>query len=838
MSTFRSSAAVLVSAGLVMAGAAGTAGATGQQPTVVELPTPGERSVPGQPSESVESPVADELSAASQPPINGQLSAAGEWPTGGREHAAPWDPPAFSDASVHDPSLIVVDGEFWVFGSHLASARSPDLMSWEQVSDGVSADNPLFEDVHTELAEAFEWANTDTLWAADVVQLDDGRFYMYYNACQGDAPRSALGVAVADSVDGPYSDLGIILRSGMWDEPSEDGTIYDPQVHPNTIDPDVFFDAEGTLWMVYGSYSGGIFILELDPATGLPLPDQGYGTHLIGGNHARIEGPTMAYDPETGYYYLHLTFGGLDADGGYNMRVVRSENPDGPFFDAEGNDMREVRSDPDLPLFDDASIEPYGVKLMGNHLTPWRPGDPGEPPGVGYVSPGHNTTYRDPETGDWYLIFHSRFPGRGEQHEIRVHQMWMNSDGWPVVAPHRYGDGPPDRILPPLIPGDYAAVDHGKEISAEIRTAETVTLTRSGDVTGAMQGRWWRNGPHQVRMQIDDVDYVGRFSWQWEPQSQAWTPAFTVQSEHGRSLWGTQVEPMPSVDVVDAVAGDLDLPAEPVISDLDLPISGTRDAVIGWESSAPDVLSTDGTVRRPQVGQEDVDVTLTATVSHGDATREADFEIVVAALTVGGLEASYTFDGTLAAEEGGVPDATPTGARIDDPGTRVEFTDGVTGQALLLGSQTGVRLPDGLLAGREYSVALWLRPERLTPYTTAFFAARDAEHWVSLVPMGHPGVDGETMVWTGSYDAPTGMQIPIGSWTHLALTVDEGDLTVYVDGEARHTGSDFPDVLTTTTGAFAVGVNYWDEPFEGAVDDLRLYSVVLTAAEVAELATP
>ncbi|PAF11538.1 hypothetical protein CHH61_26780, partial [Shouchella clausii] len=62
------------------------------------------------------------------------------------------------------------------------------------------------------------------------------------------------------------------------------------------------------------------------------------------------------------------SFGGLDAVGGYNMRVVRSENPDGPYYDAEGNDMINVKADPSKPLFDDKSIEPYGVKVMGNHL--------------------------------------------------------------------------------------------------------------------------------------------------------------------------------------------------------------------------------------------------------------------------------------------------------------------------------------------------------------------------------------------------------------------------------------------------------------------------------------
>jgi arabinan endo-1,5-alpha-L-arabinosidase len=53
--------------------------------------------------------------------------------------------------------------------------------------------------------------------------------------------------------------------------------------------------------MVYGSYSGGVFILAMDPTTGRPQPGQGYGKHLLGGDHARIEGPYVLYNAQTGF---------------------------------------------------------------------------------------------------------------------------------------------------------------------------------------------------------------------------------------------------------------------------------------------------------------------------------------------------------------------------------------------------------------------------------------------------------------------------------------------------------------------------------------------------------
>ena len=39
------------------------------------------------------------------------------------------------------------------------------------------------------------------------------------------------------------------------------GNKYNYEKYPNAIDPTVFYDADGKMWMVYGSWSGGIFLL-------------------------------------------------------------------------------------------------------------------------------------------------------------------------------------------------------------------------------------------------------------------------------------------------------------------------------------------------------------------------------------------------------------------------------------------------------------------------------------------------------------------------------------------------------------------------------------------------
>ncbi|SEI98294.1 family 43 glycosylhydrolase [Demequina mangrovi] len=749
--------------------------------------------------------------------------------------------PTFSEVTVHDPSVVTSGDEIWVFGSHAASAYTTDLMSWTQHSVDLSQDpdSPLFEDIYAELAETFEWAQTSTLWAADVIQLADGKYYMYYNACKGDSPRSALGVAVADEVDGPYEDLGILLKSGMWDEESENpGEIYDATVHPNAVDPDVFFDAEGGLWMVYGSYSGGIFILEMDPETGKPLHGQGYGQHLVGGNHARIEAPTIRYDEETGYYYLFLSYGGLGADGGYEVRVARSESPDGPYVDANGHDMSTVKG-AEGTLFDDDSIEPYGVKIMDGYLFTREVGDPGTGSGSGYVSPGHTSWYDDPDTGDSYIVFHSRFPDTGEVHNVRVQRMYMNENGWPVVSPQRYAGETDRKVKRDEVVGTWQIVDLGTEISAEPALPVDVTLTKNGKLTGGLTGTWKLTGHDTAELRTSDGTYDGVFAPVWDPDLEEWTVGLTVQDAHGVSLWGRQVETLAPQAAVDAVVADLDLgDTSAVVADLDLPTTGTSGTAISWESSDPAHLSTTGDVTRPAQGEDDATVALTATIVNGSASATVTFTVVVKARPAAAQVGAWSFEETLQDDEGALAAPTVTGDRIDNTGGAISYVaDGVSGSALHLDGTAGVRLPDGLIQGDTYSVSMWLRPTAFTPYTTAFFAASSGLEFLSVVPQGW---NGETMLWSNSngtwYDGFTGELIPANEWTHLAFTVDAGEVTLYVDGVDVGANSAFNDVLTSPTAVFALGVNWWDTPFQGDIDELLLSTAVLTPEEVEALA--
>ena len=447
----------------------------------------------------------------------------------------------FQDVSVHDPSVIRDEnGEYYIFGSHLAVAKTSDLMNWEYVNQSVSNQSTVIPDVYLQMKEAFEWSRSRTFWAPDVVRLKSGKYAMYYCNCKGDAPLSCLGLALSDSMAGPYENQGLLLKSGMGSNvPDEDGDHYLAYVDPNVVDPVLFYDEEERLWMIYGSYSGGIFVKEMDAWTGLPLAS-GYGEKLLGGNHLRIEAPYVIYNPDTGYYYMFLSFGGLDSVGGYNVRVCRSETPNGPYYDSLGNDMIQCKGPVGSAFSDDAAAL-FGTKLMGGYKFLAEEGEEGADR-RGYLSPGHNSCLYDEESGKYFVIYHTRFENSGEEHQVRVHQMFFNEDGWPVIAPYRYTGETIAAYADKDVVGSYKWIDHGRAISAEMNLSQRVELKRNGTIEGAVTGTWSRSGDNGIVLETDGQTFKGVLLRQWDEDGRKYVMTFTALCpETGVAVWGSGV---------------------------------------------------------------------------------------------------------------------------------------------------------------------------------------------------------------------------------------------------------------------------------------------------------
>lgn len=430
---------------------------------------------------------------------------------------------AVAGLSVHDPSIVKADGNYYIFGSHMEAARSTDLKAWKSFASGVNGKNPLFENLFDEDMKAFAYVGEYVeggyaVWAPDVIYNEEmGKWVMYFSTSH-DWRTSNICFAVADEVVGPYTYMDTILYSGftsmtvdktnfteiMGEDAKVSGYLqsaeYNHLNYPNCIDPTVFYDEEGRMWMVYGSWSGGIWLLEIDAETGYPIHpeankdahiDRYFGKYLLGGLHNSCEGPYIFC--ENGYYYLLVSYGSLTREGGYQIRCFRSENVDGPYVDASGSEFGYVADHSEL-----------GVKMMGNYLLPSLK--------TAYMAPGHCSAFVD-EDGRQYLVYHQRFDSGSEYHEPRVHQMFTNKDGWLVAAPFAYSeeelkeDGYRERD----IEGRWYLLNHGTDIGAEIHAADAVTL-KGGSLSGGggMKGSYeLEEDSCYIRLAQDGISYEG-----------------------------------------------------------------------------------------------------------------------------------------------------------------------------------------------------------------------------------------------------------------------------------------------------------------------------------------
>ncbi|MBP7664533.1 MAG: LamG domain-containing protein, partial [Shewanella sp.] len=76
---------------------------------------------------------------------------------------------------------------------------------------------------------------------------------------------------------------------------------------------------------------------------------------------------------------------------------------------------------------------------------------------------------------------------------------------------------------------------------------------------------------------------------------------------------------------------------------------------------------------------------------------------------------------------------------------------------------------------------------------------------------------------------------PKETWSHMVYTVNGGDVKVYINGNLLFTGANFPNVFSVPTTKFAVGVNFWDTPFTGSVDEIKFYDEAITEQDVQDL---
>lgn len=162
----------------------------------------------------------------------------------------------------HDPSRVIKhNGTYYYFytSNRLRSKTSIDLTNWEQ-GPRVFSSSP--EWTSTDVP-----ANTGSFWAPDVAYFND-LYHLYYSVSSFGSQDSAIGLATNPTLDPSDPDY-------LW---TDQGPVVEsnPGGSYNTIDPSIIQTSDDKVWMTFGSFWNGIYLLQLDPTTG-KLPSRGGG---------------------------------------------------------------------------------------------------------------------------------------------------------------------------------------------------------------------------------------------------------------------------------------------------------------------------------------------------------------------------------------------------------------------------------------------------------------------------------------------------------------------------------------------------------------------------------
>lgn len=280
------------------------------------------------------------------------------------------------------PEIVKYNGYYYNVGASGSTVvrRSSDLINWQKT--GV-----IF---NTKPAWIAKEIGSNALWCPAMWVYEDVMRIYYASSTLG-SQNSVIGMAYSAKGDftGPFNDGGMLIRSYT-------GMDY------NCIDPCIFTDDDGSVYMLFGSYWTGIYMRKIDPATGLFDTTDTTLWHLARGK-GEMEAPYLI--KKDGYYYLFVALGNISKNDTYHFAVGRSESLFGPYVDKNGKPM----------------LEGYA-----SNLTEYKPG---------IVRTGHGAVFKD-DDGQYYLVSESWLSTTDTSGGIRLHisTLVWNKKGWPVSA--------------------------------------------------------------------------------------------------------------------------------------------------------------------------------------------------------------------------------------------------------------------------------------------------------------------------------------------------------------------------------------------------------------------
>lgn len=301
--------------------------------------------------------------------------------------------PLTGNIAIHDPSIAVLDAGLVSFatgvegasdGGTVRTKSSPDGIDWQETG-ALPGGLPGW------IADELGYTPKN-LWAPSVF-AKDGTHFLYYSASSFGRNDSAIGVMINTALDPAkpaegWVDQGLVIRSHAGD-------------NFNAIDP-FRTDLGNRAWLSFGSFWDGIRLVELDPATGKPLPGAKPLPIASRGGGA-IEAPALL--EHDGRFYLFVSFDSCcrGMASTYRIMVGRADAITGPYRDADGKPM----------------LEGGGTELVAASGRYRGPG-------------GQEVFMRD---GAPWLVFHYYDRDQGGMPKLFLAPLNWSADGWPSINP-------------------------------------------------------------------------------------------------------------------------------------------------------------------------------------------------------------------------------------------------------------------------------------------------------------------------------------------------------------------------------------------------------------------
>lgn len=446
---------------------------------------------------------------------------------------------AWGTYNVHDPACRKVGDTFYVYSTdaiyrenkeeaaaagvpmgYIQVRKSRDLVNWE-FAGWAFPDIPAEAVSHVRNHAGGRGAVN--IWAPYMVAWKD-KYRLYYCVSSFAQSISYLGMAESDSPEGPWEQKGCVVKT-------------DSTSVMNAIDPSVVIAENGEQWMLYGSYFGGLYAVQLNPETGLTMQDGDQG-HCVArranGKKDNIEAPEVIYHPGFRKYYLFVSYDPLMTT--YNVRVGRADRPEGPFLDMFGTDMKEETNN--FPIL----THPYRFS--------------GHP---GWAGTAHCGVVND--NGTFYLMHQGRLSPDNQMMDLHIRRLYWTADGWPVVSPQRYAGIADTTFIAADFVGDWELIlirdskyqrnlaagqilwGEGELKEDEVCVSIPYTFRKDGTIAGEQKGVWSYTPAEGLSLRIGNEDMTGlipHLGQDWE--NGRTTVLFTGLEKHGFSVWGKRVK--------------------------------------------------------------------------------------------------------------------------------------------------------------------------------------------------------------------------------------------------------------------------------------------------------